>query len=76
MTSPTNARRTTPAVCFMLLDSFLWKNDQINIKSIQLYQEELLVYESKQASCFIFLRNQDSPNYAFTDDVKNHISDG
>ena len=60
--------------CFSIL--FCEKNDQINIKSIQLYQEEPLVYESKHASCFIFLRNQDSPNYAFTDDVKNHISDG
>ena len=73
MTPPTNARRTTSAVCFMLLDSFCEKNDQINIKSIQLYQEEPLVYKIRHASCFIFLRKQDSPNYAFTDDVKNHL---
>ncbi len=79
MTSPTNARGTTPAVCFMLLVFFcekMIKNDQINIKSIQLYQEEPLVYEIRHASCYIFPRKQVSPNYAFTDDVKNHISDG
>ena len=34
MTSPTNARRTTPAVCFMLLNSFLWKKWSHMINSI------------------------------------------